>query len=305
MDEPLAYLNGSMIPASQAALPVYDSGVVLGTSVTELVRTFDHRLYRFDQHLDRLARSMQSVGLSTAIGRDELVRIAGELVEHNGPLLDRGQELGLVVFVTAGDYPTYAGMSGRPLSSGTLCLHTFRLPFELWAGKVREGVHLVTPEVRQVPAACWDPRIKCRSRMHYYLAGREASRVDPQAWALLMDLEGNLTETNGANFLLVEGQTIVSPPSSTILPGISRGVLLELAQSQVMRVAERQLRLHDAAQADEALLTSTPFCLLAVTRLNGAPIGGGAPGPVYRRLLEAWSREVGLDIEQQILDCAR
>jgi len=167
------------------------------------------------------------------------------------------------------------------------------------------GVHLVTPSVRQVPAACYDPHVKCRSRMHYYLAGREARQVDPEAVALLLDLDGQVTETNTANFLMVERGGIVSPPLTATLAGISRDTVGKLAGRLGIPFTERALRLPDLAGADEAFLTSTPYCLMPVTRINGRPVGTGQPGPTYRRLLDAWSREVGLDIERQIREGAR
>jgi branched-chain amino acid aminotransferase len=136
--------------------------------------------------------------------------------------------------------------------------------------------------------------------MHYYLAEQEARRVDPEASALLLDLAGHVTETNAANLLIVEHGGIVSPPVRWILPGHSRAVVIELAAALNIRFDEGEPDVAHVAAADEAFLTSTPFCLMPATRINGKPIGDGRPGPVYRRLLEAWSAEVGLDIAGQI-----
>jgi hypothetical protein len=141
--------------------------------------------------------------------------------------------------------------------------------------------------------------------MHYYLADREARLVDPDAFALMLDLAGNVTETNTANFLLVERGTIVSPPTAYTLPGISRATVIELAARLGIPFAERDVQVHSAMNADEAFLSSTPYCLMPVTKINGAPIGDGRPGPVVRRLLAAWSEEVGLDIEKQIQEQGR
>ena len=96
------------------------------------------------------------------------------------------------------------------------------MPFELWAKKMQTAQHLVTPSIRHVPPQCYDPKMKYRSRMHYYLADQEARLVDPEAVALLLDLDGNVTETSGANFLIVEHGTIVSPTLRNTLPGVSR-----------------------------------------------------------------------------------
>jgi branched-subunit amino acid aminotransferase/4-amino-4-deoxychorismate lyase len=304
--EPLVYLNGRTLPASQAALPVWDAGIVQGATVTEQARTFHKRLYCLDARLDRLFRSLQSVGITIEQSKDELRDVCERLAAENAALLDEGGELGLVLFVTAGAYATYAATAGRPVPTGpTVCAHTFPLPFHLWAKKMREGARLVTSAVRQVPPACWPPHIKCRSRMHYYLAEQEARRVDPEASALLLDLAGHVTETNAANLLIVRSGGIWSPPSGSILPGHSRAVVIELAAVLNISFDEGDLGAADVAAADEAFLTSTPFCLMPATRINGAPIGNGRPGPVYRRLLAAWSAAVGLDIARQVQEGAQ
>src|SRR5262245_30529951 len=144
-----------------------------------------------------------------------------------------------------------------------------------------------------------------RGRMHYYLAGKEAQRGDPDASALLLDLQGNITETSGSNFLIVERGTIVSPTLVNTLPGISRAVVIELAKRLGIPFVERDMQVHSVMNADEAFTSRTPFCLLAVTKINGVPIGDGKPGPVFQRLLTAWSEELGVDIARQIREGAR
>src|SRR4051812_42898414 len=221
MTEPLVYLNGRTVPASQASLAIYDAGVVLGATVTEMTRTFRRRPYRLADHLDRLYRSLRYTRMDVGLSKEELTRISHELVEHNGALLDEAGELGMVHFVTAGELPVYAGGTGRVArTTPTVCVHTFPLPFELWARKMQAGQHLVTPAIRHVPPQCCDPKMKYRSRMHYYLADKEAQVADPQAAALLLDLQGNVTETSGANFLIVERGTVVSPTLTNTLPGV-------------------------------------------------------------------------------------
>jgi branched-subunit amino acid aminotransferase/4-amino-4-deoxychorismate lyase len=216
-------------------------------------------------------------------------------------LLEDGGELGLIHFVTAGEHAAYAGMSGSPArTTPTVCVHTFPLQFELWAKKMLTGAHLVTPSIRHVPPQCYDPKVKYRSRMHFYLADLEARRIDPEASALLLDLAGNVTETSTANFLIVERGTIVSPSTVNTLPGISRAMVLSLTGKLGIPFVERDLQVYNVMNADEAFLTSTPFCLMPVTKINGVAIADGKPGAMTRRLLAAWSAEVGLDIEKQI-----
>src|SRR4051812_20935785 len=99
-----------MVPASQAHLAIYDAGVVMGATVTEMTRTFRKQLWRLDDHLDRLFRSLRYTRLDIDLTREQLAVASRELAEHNGRLLDDGGELGLIHFVTPGEVATYAGM---------------------------------------------------------------------------------------------------------------------------------------------------------------------------------------------------
>jgi branched-chain amino acid aminotransferase len=305
MSEPLAYLNGQMVPASRACLPIYDAGIVLGATVTDQARTFHHRLFRLRDHLDRLFHSLHAARIKIDLSKDQLEDIAQELVLQHARLIHEEDELGLVIFVTAGEYRTYAPATSIDRNAPTVCAHTFPLPFELWADRIENGVHLVIPSVRHIPPQCIDPAIKCRSRMHFYLADHEAWQVDPNAAALLLDMSGHITETSTANFMMVERDRILSPTLANTLGGVSRATVIELASRLGIPVAERDITPDQATHADEAFLASTPYCMMPVSRIGGVQIAGGKPGPVFRRLSDAWSDEVGIKIHQQIVDGAR
>src|SRR5690349_7774314 len=111
MSEPLVYLNGRMLPASEAHLKIYDAAVVLGATVTEQIRTFHKRLYKLDEHLDRLFDSLRCAGIDPNLTKGELAAISHEVVAHHARLLDDAAELGLVQFVTAGEHAAYAAMA--------------------------------------------------------------------------------------------------------------------------------------------------------------------------------------------------
>ncbi len=297
MPESQVYLNGNMLPASRASINIYDAGVVQGATVTEMVRTFHQHLYRLDDHLARIERSLRYVRFDIGMTINELGHVCEELAKTNAELLGPDDELGLVIFITAGENRLYAGSAGASArQTPTICVHTFPLPFDVFAKKMREGVHVVTPSTRHVPPQCCDPNMKCRSRMHYYLADQEAKLVDPDSVALLLDLDGNVTETSGANFLIVENGTIVSPTLRNTLPGISRMTVIELAESLRIPFVERDFQPFSVVNADEAFLATTPYCLMPATKINGITIGSGRPGEVFGKLMEAWSREVDIDI---------
>jgi branched-subunit amino acid aminotransferase/4-amino-4-deoxychorismate lyase len=178
-------------------------------------------------------------------------------------------------------------------------MHTFPLPFARYRDLVERGAALVVPGVRHVPAACVDPRLKQRSRLHWWLAEREARATAPGSMALLLNTTGHVTETAAANFLIVRGGTLISPPRESILAGISLAVVEELAGRLGITMEFRPLTLTECQSADEALLTGTAFCVAGVRSIDGAALPW--PGPVLGRLLAAWNPEVGLDIHGQIV----
>jgi branched-subunit amino acid aminotransferase/4-amino-4-deoxychorismate lyase len=306
MSEPWAYLDGAWVPASAAAVSVFDAGFVLGATVAEQLRTFGGRLFHRDDHLDRLAHSLEIIGVELDMPRAELAATAEELVARNHRLLAAGDDLGLSIFVTPGPYTSYLPAGAARPPRPTLGLHTYPLPFHLWAEKYAAGEAVVATDVRQVPDCCWPATLKCRSRMHYYLADRQAAATQPGARALLLDASGCITEASTANLLIFRrDEGLVSPPLSKILHGISLAVAMQLAGELGIATAERDLTPEDVAAADETMLTSTPLCLLPVTRFNGRAIGTGRPGPISGKLLEAWGRLVGLDIAGQARAFAR
>lgn len=296
MPEPLAYLFGRLIPTADAAVPLSDAGFVQGATVAEQLRTFGGKLFQLEPHLERLAHSLAILGIRCPVGSRELAEACRAVVEHNHRLIAPSDDLGLAIFVTPGPYrPLAAGQPDVPL----LGAHTTPLAFELWADKYEHGESLATTSVAQVPAACWPRELKVRSRVHYYLADKQARERFPGARAVMLDEKGFVTETTTANILAVIAGQLVSPPHAKILPGISLAYVKQLAESQGMIMVERDLAPRDLAAADEVLLTATTACIVPVTRFDGQPIGAGKPGPVFQCLIAAWSSAVGVDIVAQ------
>jgi branched-subunit amino acid aminotransferase/4-amino-4-deoxychorismate lyase len=273
----------------------------LGVTVAEQVRTFAGRLFRLEQHLARLARSLAIIEVDAGISMSELQEAAVELAQRNHALLDEGDDLGLSIFVTPGPYSTMAVVAeeaGR--SEPTVCMHTYPLPFHLWADKYDRGQSLVVSDIKQVPATCWPPELKCRSRMHYYLADNKARQVRPDARALLLDCDGFVLEASTANIVIYNRDDgIVSPPKEKILPGVSVGMVAELAAESGVPFLHRDLSVDDVLRADEVMLCSTSPCVWPVVDVNGHTIGEGRAGKMVGKLLAAWSDTVGVDIQAQ------
>ncbi len=300
MTEPQAYLNGTFIPFSEAKLAVTDLGIVYGAAITEVVRTFAHQPFMLDEHIDRLFSALEYVCINPDLEKAELKQICESVIKQNSQLLPADQDLGLTIFITAGHNLPYLGLAEFETSrTPTVCVHTFPLAFELWDAKYTTGQFLMRAEGQQLNASIFDPRIKSRSRIHLYRADKLVRKQEPQASALLFDQSGFVTETTIGNFYLVKEGTILSPRPENILGGISQMMVVRLAKQLGLHYEETDLSENDILDADEALTSSTAYCLMPVTRFGNHIISEGVPGPVFQKLISAWSSMVGVDIVQQ------
>ncbi len=302
MSEPFAYWNGQFTPQSQATLTLHDAGFVMGATVTDLCRTVRHRLYRWPDHLARFRRSCSATQITPSLDDATITAIAEELVARNARLLPSDGDLALVMFATPGPVGYYLGEPGGVGEGAvTFGMHTFPLPFARYRRWVEQGATLATPTIRVVPSECVDPRIKQRSRMHWWLADQEVKRTRPGAVALLLDEKGNITETAAANVLVVRDGVVLSPPMAQTLDGVSLGVVRVLCGKLEIPFEQRPLPLADLAFANEIWLTSTPFGVVGVRQVNDTAVP--FPGPLMQRVREAWNAEIGLDLHTQILAC--
>jgi branched-subunit amino acid aminotransferase/4-amino-4-deoxychorismate lyase len=263
-----------------------------------MTRTFHRKPFKLATHIARLYRSLRYTRIDVGLTPEELTDISLRVLEMNFPLTDT-EELGLVHFATPGIMAYYADVDPSAVKP-TLCAHVFPLRFQPYKRFFLEGVHVVTPSIRHVPPQCYDPKMKYRSRMHFYLADQEIAQSHPGAIALLLDLDGNVTETGGANFLIAQDGAIHAPTLRNTLNGVSRQTIAEICAQLGIPFIERDILTFDVMNADEAYLATTPICLAPVVKINNAPIGSGKPGPLLKRILQAWNEMVGLDIVAQV-----
>lgn len=301
MKEPIVFLNGEFVPASQASLKIYDLGVVMGATFTEMTRTFAGAPFRLGDHLARLSASLEYGGVAISLTPEALRERTLHLIRENFPLLEKGQDLAIVCFVTAGESPIYAGCLGgsTPLTP-TVCIHSFPLDFRRWQEMFVQGAHVVTPAIRHIPPECIDAKAKHRSRLHWFLAEQEVREVDSKALSLLLDMNGNITESAGANFLICKDRTVFSPTNRNILQGVSLQTIREIAAELKLDWVEKDLQVGDVVSAEEAWLASTPYCIAPCTRINSIAVGDGKIGATFRAIQAKWSERVGIDIERQI-----
>ena len=203
-----------------------------------------------------------------------------ELFERNRHLLGPdddywiGQRISRGVKETPGDNLDYHGPN--------VVLECSPLPLVQRAKLFKEGIRVVIPSHRRVPPDSLTPRAKTHNYLNLIVANQEVQSIDPEAWALLLDVNGNLCEGMGSNIFTVRDGEMLTPREKFVLPGVSRQTVIDLAREEGLTVREADIDLYDAYNADEVFLTSTSLCICPVTqgerrrdRPQGAGVGAG------------------------------
>ncbi len=293
----VASYNGQIRPLEEITLVLNDAGFVFGATVTDLCRTFHGRPFRLPDHLARFRQSARLARVPLLVPDGELHHIVEQVLQHNKNNVPSQVEWLIVLLATPGPLAHVFGqkdLSAQP--QPTLIVYAYPLPCWRYAPLVRQGAILKTASVRQIPAASIPPQIKQRSRLHWWIADRSAP---PGILALLLDQEGFVTETSTANFAVVRHGCVLTPRREKVLPGVSLAVVEELCQRLGVPWIETDLRPEDCYGATEAWLCSTPYCLAPVAQIDDRALR--CPGPLYERIIDRWSADVGLDIRAQVL----
>lgn len=284
----IAFHNGEYCAKSDISIQLDDVGFILGTTVSERLRTFGQKVFRLDDHLTRLLQSLETIGLADKVNQNEIRAAVLEVANRNLREDTTLQDLGIAVLVTPGSR-----------SSGpNVIVYADPLPLDQMATWYRDGVQLRTTSFRQVPATSWPAELKCRSRMHYYLADQQAASAQPGARALLLDQRGFVAEASSANLIAYnESEGIVSPHRENILPGISLMMIEQLADDLGIPFSYRDFTPDELRDMDEVMLCSTSPCVWSVVNVDGKVWDNA--GPVVSELQRAWSQVVGIDFVAQ------
>ena len=297
--ERIAYFNGQYVPERLVLVPFRDRGFKYGDAVFDTTRTFGHRVFKLAEHVERLYRSLRYLRIDPGITPEAMVAITEEVLRRNLPLLDPDDDYWVTQRVTRGLDPSARAM--WPQEGATVIVECVPLPLRERATLYRDGIRMMTPSVRRTPAASLSPRVKTHNYLNLIAGDLEVRAQDPGAWAILLDPAGNVTEGLGSNVFLVDKGALLTPREQSVLSGISRETVIDLARDAGLTVVEKDLDLYDAYNAAEAFLTSTSLCVCPVSSVNGARIGTSVPGPVTRRIIEAYSRFVDFDFVAQYL----
>ena len=299
MEERIVYLNGAFVPESQAKVSVLDSGFNAGDGVYDVTRTFRHKPFKLREHTERLFRSLYYTRIDCGMSIDEMEKTTLEVLERNKPLLGENEECALWQVVSRG---VRSSTGNRVSGRATVAVYSVIVNFPEFASFYVEGAPLIIPSTRRIPPQCLESKAKITNKMNHNMAAFEAKQVDPRAIPLMLDIDGNLSETSAHNFFLVIDGKLCTPTDRNVLGGITKGVIFDLAKQLGVEIVEGNYTPYDLYNAEEAFLASTSPTFVPVRTVNGAKIGKGAPGPVTVRLIAVWNKMVGMDIVDQALN---
>ena len=276
------FLDGKLVPGSEAKVSVFDHGLLYGDGVFEGIRVYNGRIFKLPEHLDRLFASAQAIMLNVPMSREELTKACRETCAANGL---RDGYIRLVVTRGVG----YLGLN--PFKCPKASVFIIASTIELYPEAVyRDGLKLITAATQRINPAALSPSIKSLNYLNNILAKIEAVNAGTVE-AIMLNSEGYVAECTGDNIFIVRGGKLETPPvSAGALNGITRAVVMELAKQLGVPVSEPNLTRYDLTTADECFLTGTAAEIVPVASIDGRVIGSGKPGALTLKLTEAFRK---------------
>ena len=278
----LTYVNGQVMPYSQALPELQRINVRSAGGYYDSARTFGGRPFQLRRHLERLFSGLRYSNIDPGITIDDMEKTSRGIVEANFTLMEGGFGDMVVTQTITVTRP----IAADDLPSVDIAIYCTPLEFSGFARSYVEGVSLYTPISYPKPQE----------------AAGDGKSGSTQTLALMVNEGGFITECQGANFMFVVDGRIKLPDRRNVLPGVSMHTVLELASVLSIDVDEGLYSPSQIYGADEAFVSSTRYCMLPVATLNGYQFGQSTPGSVTSRLMAAWKEMVGIDFVQQALD---
>ena len=274
------YLNGKLVPEKQATVSVFDHGLLYGDGIFEGIRAYHGRVFKLDEHIDRLYRSAQAIALNLPMGKAEMAAAVVATCKANGI---KDGYIRLVVTRGVGELGLNPYLCAKPqviiIAAG----------IQLYPAKLYEtGMKIITVGAVRNHVEAVNPRIKSLNYLNNILAKIEAINSGvPEA--VMLNPQGFVAEATGDNIFAVTGNRLLTPPCwCGALEGITRNCVMELGREQGLAVQEQVLTRYDLYTADEVFLTGTAAEIISVVDIDRRVIGAGQPGAVTRRLTEAF-----------------
>ncbi len=271
------YANGDFVPQDQAVTSIYDHGFLYGDGVFEGIRAYNGRVFRLDEHIDRLYDSAMAIMLDIPLSKDEMKQAILETLRVNDlvdayirPIVSRG----------IGDL----GLDPRKCLVSNLFI--ICQPWDAMYGDLYDkGLSAVTVTVRRNAPESLSPNIKSLNYLNNILAKIEANQKGGDE-AIILDVRGNISEGSGDNIFIIKNGTISTPHVMNNLNGITRAAAIEIAQDLGYPMRETDIGLFDLYTADEVFVTGTAAEIAPIATVDGRPVGDGSVGAITKELMQ-------------------
>lgn len=281
------YLNGELVPEDEAKISVFDHGLLYGDGVFEGIRAYDGYVFKLDDHLDRLYRSARAINLDIPLDEGEMEDAILQTLRANGfdeayirPIVTRGKgSLGL-------DIESCTDPSVVIISKEWEALYGPEL--------YEEGLNLLTTSIRNQPKEGLPPTVKHLNYLTNVLALMQANTWGADE-ALMLDTNGNVSEGSADNVFVYRKGAVYTPPVINNLPGITRGVVIDILKDLGHQVKEEDLGLAEVLTADEVFLSGTAAEVAPVAEIDGREIGTGEPGQLALKVKEEFQKLTGIE----------
>lgn len=282
-NELLVYVDGKFYPKSEAKISVYDHGLLYGDGVFEGIRAYNGIVFKLKEHIDRLYKSAHPIFLKIPITKEQMSEAVLESLRKNNL---KNAYIRLVVTRGVGDL----GLDPRKCPKATIIIITEPLLQLHSAEKVENGINTVITWVRRNPVDSATHEMKSLNYLNSILGKIEANNIGADE-AICLDKKGYVCEGVGENLFIVRDGKLLTPPlSSGALDGITRALIIRLAKKLGIEVTERDITPNELFTADEAFFTGTAAEVAPIREVNKRLIGAGKPGPVTKRILEAFEK---------------
>ena len=278
----LIYFNGKLIPKEEAKVSVYDHGLLYGDGVFEGIRSYNGKVFRLEQHLDRLYNSAQTIALKIPLPKDEMGKAVLKTLRANKL---RDAYIRLVVTRGIGDL----GLDPRKCPKPTIFIITDKIvlyPEEFY----RNGLEVIVTKTKRNIKEALNPEIKSLNYLNNILARIEVNKAG-MAEGIMTNVEGYVAEATADNIFIVRNEEVITPPTEMgALRGITRDAVLKIAESFGIKTHELPFTVKELYEANECFLTGTAAEVIPVVKVDGKNIGNGKPGEITLKLREGFKK---------------